>query len=155
VWRVARLTGGSSGAPRTEAERIARWIFASAVVCYAAIAAAIASGAIADPGVFASDVPAGRTALAVGALFVLAAFWLAYDTARQFRMPARPGALAALPADVDRFCALALAKSPGERFASGAALARALDAALDGALDPGTRARADAVIRRRPWEARR
>jgi serine/threonine-protein kinase len=71
------------------------------------------------------------------------------------RMPARPGTLAELPADFDRFCAIALAKSPDERFATGAALARALDAALAGALDPATRARADALIRRRPWEARR
>ncbi|HEX3483165.1 MAG TPA: serine/threonine-protein kinase [Kofleriaceae bacterium] len=70
---------------RTEAERIARGIFAGAAVCYAAIAAAIASGAIADPGVFASDVPTGGAALAAGALFVLATFWLAYYTARQFR----------------------------------------------------------------------
>jgi serine/threonine-protein kinase len=71
---------------RTEAERVARWIFASAVLCYTAIAAAIISGVFADPGAFASDLPAGRTALAVGALFVLATFWLAYYTARQFRM---------------------------------------------------------------------
>jgi len=71
---------------RTEAERIARWIFASAVVAYTAIAAAIISGAIADPGVFASDVALDRTAFAVGALFVLATFWLAYYTARQFRL---------------------------------------------------------------------
>ncbi|HEX3762174.1 MAG TPA: serine/threonine-protein kinase [Kofleriaceae bacterium] len=71
------------------------------------------------------------------------------------RMPVRPGALAELPSDFDRLCAIALAKAPDERFASGAALARALDAALDGALDPATRARADALIRRRPWEALR
>ncbi|HEY6173227.1 MAG TPA: hypothetical protein VIX73_02240, partial [Kofleriaceae bacterium] len=70
---------------RTEAERVARWIFASAVVAYGAMAAAIASGAIADPGVFASDVPVDRGALSVGALFVLGTFWLAYYTARQLR----------------------------------------------------------------------
>ena len=70
---------------RTEAERVARWIFASAVVSYTAIAAAIASGLVADPGAFASDAPVDRTTLAVGALFVLATFWLAYYTARQFR----------------------------------------------------------------------
>ena len=69
---------------RTEAERVARWIFATAVVAYGAMAAAIASGAVADPGVFASDA-VDRQALAVGALFVLATFWLAYYTARQFR----------------------------------------------------------------------
>jgi hypothetical protein len=70
-------------------------------------------------------------------------------------MPARPGTLAELPADFDRFCAIALAKAPDERFATGAALAGALDAALAGALDPAIRARADALIRRRPWETRR
>ena len=69
------------------------------------------------------------------------------------RMPARPGTLAELLADFDRFCAIALAKAPDERFASGGELARALDAALAGALDPAIRARADAVLRRRPWEA--
>jgi hypothetical protein len=70
---------------RTEAERVARWIFATAVVAYAAISAAIISGAVADPGVFASDRPVGARALATGTCFVLATFWLAYVTARQFR----------------------------------------------------------------------
>ncbi|HEX4416958.1 MAG TPA: protein kinase [Kofleriaceae bacterium] len=70
---------------RTEAERVARWIFATAVISYAAIAIAITSGAVADPGVFASDRPVSRATLATGACFVLAACWLAYYTARQFR----------------------------------------------------------------------
>jgi serine/threonine-protein kinase len=70
------------------------------------------------------------------------------------RMPPRPGALAELPADVDRLCAIALAKSTDERFASGADLARALAAALAGGLDRALRDRADALIRRRPWEPR-
>jgi serine/threonine-protein kinase len=69
------------------------------------------------------------------------------------RMPVRPGALAELTIDVDRFCAIALAKSPDERFASGAALAGALDAALAGSLDRALRDRADAMIRARSWEA--
>jgi hypothetical protein len=47
------------------------------------MAAAIASGAIADPGVFASEVRSSRRA--PSALFVLATFWLAYYTARQLR----------------------------------------------------------------------
>jgi serine/threonine-protein kinase len=68
------------------------------------------------------------------------------------RMPVRPSSLADLPADFDRFCALALAKAPGQRFASGAALADAVAAALRGALDPRLRERADAAIRARPWE---
>jgi serine/threonine-protein kinase len=70
---------------RTEAERVARWIFASAVILYTAISIAILSGAVADPGVFASDRPVGRATLATGSCFVLATFWLAYDMARQLR----------------------------------------------------------------------
>jgi serine/threonine-protein kinase len=68
------------------------------------------------------------------------------------RMPVRPGALASVPRDFDRWCALALAKSPDCRFASGDALARALAAALDHALDGELRDRADAAIRAYPWE---
>src|SRR5262249_5249996 len=61
------------------------------------------------------------------------------------RTPLRPGALAELPIDFDRFSAIALARSPDERFASGDALAGALDAALAGALDRALRDRADAM----------
>ncbi len=68
------------------------------------------------------------------------------------RAPVRPGALAELPHDVDRWCALALAKSPDDRFASGAELADALAAAIAGQLDPKLRRRADALVRKLPWE---
>jgi serine/threonine-protein kinase len=68
------------------------------------------------------------------------------------RMPVRPSALAELPADVDRWFALALAKQPGDRFASGAAMADALAAALAGALPSALRDRADAAMRAHPWE---
>ncbi|MEO7733970.1 MAG: hypothetical protein ABIY55_23605, partial [Kofleriaceae bacterium] len=71
---------------RTEAERVARWIFASATLSYAAIAAAIISGLIADPGVFASAREVSRAVLVTGTCFVLGTFWLAYYTARQFRI---------------------------------------------------------------------
>jgi Protein kinase domain len=71
---------------RTEAERVARWIFAIAVISYAAISVAIISGAVADPGVFASDRPIRPAVLATGSGFVLATFWLAYATARQLRL---------------------------------------------------------------------
>jgi serine/threonine-protein kinase len=67
------------------------------------------------------------------------------------RMPPRPGELAALPADVDAWFALALAKRPDDRFATGAALADALDPALAGALDPALRRRAESVLRKLPW----
>jgi serine/threonine-protein kinase len=68
------------------------------------------------------------------------------------RMPARPSALAELPADVDRWCAIAMAKSPDARFAGGHEQAYALAAAIDGTLDPKLRRRADALIRKQPWE---
>jgi len=69
------------------------------------------------------------------------------------RMPVRPSALADLPVDFDRWCALALARSPDQRFATGAAQTSALTAALRGELDDALRARADAVLRARAWEA--
>jgi serine/threonine-protein kinase len=70
---------------RTEAERAARWISATAVALYAIAALAIISGAIDDPGVFASDRPVPRGALVAGAVFVLGAYLLAHVTARSFR----------------------------------------------------------------------
>ena len=68
------------------------------------------------------------------------------------RMPARPSTLAELAPDIDRWCAIAMAKSPADRFASGAELSRALADAIPNALEPGLRRRADALIRKRPWE---
>ncbi|MEO8704976.1 MAG: serine/threonine-protein kinase [Kofleriaceae bacterium] len=69
------------------------------------------------------------------------------------RMPPRPGELRELDPDVDRWCALALAKSLSDRFAGGAELAAALAAAFAGELDGKLRSRADALVRRQPWEA--
>jgi len=68
------------------------------------------------------------------------------------RMPARPTAVADLPADIDRWCAIAMAKSPDARFASGPELADALENALAGTLDPKLRRRGDALIRKHPWD---
>ncbi|HEU4734820.1 MAG TPA: serine/threonine-protein kinase [Kofleriaceae bacterium] len=70
---------------RTEAERAARWIFATGIALYSVIAAAITSGVIDDPGVFASDRPIGATTRLAGAAFVLGTYTLAYVTARAFR----------------------------------------------------------------------
>ncbi len=70
---------------RTETERAARWIFAVAVALYSIIALAILSGAITDPGVFASDRPVTTGAHLAGAAFVLGTYTLAYVTARSFR----------------------------------------------------------------------
>ncbi len=69
------------------------------------------------------------------------------------RMPARPTALADLPLDIDRWCAIAMAKTPDARFANGDALAAALADALSGDLDPKLRKRGDALIKKFPWEA--
>ena len=70
---------------RTEAERAARWIFATGIALYSVSALAIISGAIADPGVFASDRPTSAAAELAGAAFVLGTYTLAYVTARSFR----------------------------------------------------------------------
>jgi serine/threonine-protein kinase len=67
------------------------------------------------------------------------------------KMPLRPGDGADLPPDVDRWFALALAKAPNDRFASGDELAGAFEAALADALDPKLRRRADAALRALPW----
>jgi len=68
------------------------------------------------------------------------------------RAPVRPGALADLPHDIDRWCAVALAKAPEDRFGSGGEQAEALAAAIDGQLDAKLRRRADAIVRKLPWE---
>lgn len=67
------------------------------------------------------------------------------------KRPARPGAISELPVDVDRWCAIALAKSPDDRFGSGRALSDALSDALRSALAESHRQRADALIRKHPW----
>jgi len=68
------------------------------------------------------------------------------------RMPVRPGALADLASDLDRWFALALAKSPADRFTSGTELATALDRAFAGHLDGALRRRADKLIAKLPWD---
>jgi serine/threonine-protein kinase len=69
------------------------------------------------------------------------------------RMPARPSALTDLSPDIDRWCAIAMAKSPEHRFASGDEQACMLADAIDGNLDPKLRRRGDALIRKQPWES--
>ena len=68
------------------------------------------------------------------------------------KMPLRPSSVADLHADVDACLAVALAKHPDDRFATGAAFAAALEAALAGTLDPALRKRAAALLRKLPWE---
>jgi serine/threonine-protein kinase len=65
------------------------------------------------------------------------------------RMPLRPSSIAELPVDVDVCLAIALAKNPHARFASGAEFAAALDAALGGRLDPRLHQRVSALM---PWQ---
>jgi serine/threonine-protein kinase len=67
-------------------------------------------------------------------------------------MPVAPSSLAELPADVDRWAALALAKDPAARWDTGAELARQLELALRGELAPDVRAAADRVSRATPWK---
>jgi len=69
------------------------------------------------------------------------------------KMPTRPRELSEdLPEDVDRWFALALAKAADDRFQTGEALFEGLHAALTGGLDPKVRKRADALIRKQPWD---
>jgi serine/threonine-protein kinase len=67
------------------------------------------------------------------------------------KMPPRPGDTAPLPSDVDLWFALALAKAPDDRFATGGELSQRLDEALTGALDPKLRKRAEVLLRKLPW----
>jgi hypothetical protein len=69
------------------------------------------------------------------------------------KMPARPSSLAELHADVDLCLAIGLAKSPGDRFPSGAAFAAALAEATRGALAAPLRKRAEGLLRKQPWDA--
>jgi eukaryotic-like serine/threonine-protein kinase len=66
-------------------------------------------------------------------------------------MPVAPTALADLPADFDRWAALALAKDPAARWGSGAELAAQLGDALRNELSEASRAAADRVLAQMPW----
>jgi len=67
-------------------------------------------------------------------------------------MPIRPSAAATVHPDVDRWCAIALAKDPAARFGSGFELADAFAAALRGELSPSDRVRGDALAFQWPWQ---
>jgi serine/threonine-protein kinase len=71
------------------------------------------------------------------------------------QMPARPGSLTTLPEEVDLVLSIALAKDPARRFASADELATALVRATRGEISHILRARANAVLRQRPWRASR
>jgi serine/threonine protein kinase len=66
--------------------------------------------------------------------------------------PLRPREIAPwIPPDVERVLAIALAKTPAERFDSAVELADALRAAVNEELPDETRVRADELLRRAPW----
>lgn len=96
-------------------------------------------------GVIAYRVLTGRTAF--GGADTPAVLYAVVHT-----MPPRPTSLAPLPADVDRWMAIALAKDPTQRFASGAELGTALEAALRGELAPLLRADGDRLMQSHPWQ---
>jgi eukaryotic-like serine/threonine-protein kinase len=66
-------------------------------------------------------------------------------------MPPRPSDIALVGEEVELVLAIALAKSPGDRFDSAAELAQALDAASRGRLDPAVAAKARSVLEAMPW----
>jgi serine/threonine-protein kinase len=68
-----------------------------------------------------------------------------------YRMPPAPSSVGAVSADVEAVLAVAMAKAPGERFATAGELARAFDAAVAGTSDAEIAARAAAIVARTPW----
>lgn len=68
------------------------------------------------------------------------------------RQPTAPrDVLPELPHDVELVLAIALAKKPGDRFATARELAEALTMGERGALSPELRGRAEAILGARPW----
>jgi serine/threonine-protein kinase len=67
-------------------------------------------------------------------------------------MPPRAGEHVELHEDVDRWFAIALAKAPDDRFASGGMLSATLADAVVGRLDAALRRRADLLLERRGWD---
>jgi serine/threonine-protein kinase len=71
-----------------------------------------------------------------------------------YRQPTRPSELLPeLPSDVDLVLAVALAKKPGDRFATAPELAAALRDASACSLSAKVRARGAAILRALPWGA--
>ncbi|MEM1034762.1 MAG: serine/threonine-protein kinase [Myxococcota bacterium] len=70
-------------------------------------------------------------------------------------MPPRPSAIAEVPPELDAVFALALAKSPADRFTEVTAFATALEAAGRGHLDDALRRRADRLLAALPWRDQR
>jgi serine/threonine-protein kinase len=67
------------------------------------------------------------------------------------RMPPKPSEMARISSDVEAVLAIALAKSPSDRFATAGELATALSAAAASKLSPALVERAASLIRATPW----
>ncbi len=72
-------------------------------------------------------------------------------TAVLSRLPVRPSAIARVPREIDLVLAIALAKAPVDRFATGDELADALAAAFDRRLSPELARRAAMLLVKLPW----
>ncbi len=73
-----------------------------------------------------------------------------------YRQPTAPrDVLPELPYDVELVLAIALAKKPGDRFATARELAEALTLGSRGSLSPELRGRAEAILGARPWGSAR
>ena len=67
-------------------------------------------------------------------------------------MPVRPTELADLPAQMDDFLSIAMAKDRNLRFQSGVELRRAFTLAVEGQMSPVMLDRARGLQRSKPWE---
>ena len=68
-------------------------------------------------------------------------------------MPPRPSLVAAVPPDVDAALAIALAKSPGDRYASAHELVEAVTHACRASLLPELRRRGASQVEKHPWSS--
>jgi serine/threonine-protein kinase len=68
-----------------------------------------------------------------------------------FKMPPQPTRIVSVPHQVELVLAVALAKSPADRFASAGELAAALAEAGAGLLSPVVVEAAEAILARAPW----
>ncbi|HEY4059187.1 MAG TPA: serine/threonine-protein kinase, partial [Kofleriaceae bacterium] len=82
---AAMMVLGMHFIARSEAEKASRIMFATANAAYVVCAGMIVTGLVDDPGIFASSEPQSRVTLALGGLFVIGCYWLAFLTGRSIR----------------------------------------------------------------------
>jgi hypothetical protein len=68
------------------------------------------------------------------------------------RMPPRPSVIAPIARELDEVLAVGMSKEPADRFPTAAAFHEALKAAAEGTLEREIRQRAQAVLKRWPWD---